>query len=325
MPLSTPALRVGVVGAGYLGTFHAEKYAAMPGIRLVALVEPDRPQGERSAARARTAGPAASEVRVVADLERILGEVDAVSVAVPTHLHHAVAGRCLDAGVDVLLEKPMTATTDEARDLIARAARSGRILAVGHLERFNPAVTALAGLIDAPMFIEVHRLGVFSPRGTDVDVVRDLMIHDLDVVLTFVKAPLTDVRAVGVPVIAQTVDIANARLEFGNGCVANVTASRVSREKVRKIRFFQRDLYVSVDYQAQELTVIRRRPPESPGGLAEIAGEQRALPRRDALADEVAAFVEAVRTRRQPPVTGEDGLRALEAAERIVEAMRQYG
>ncbi|HEX7128431.1 MAG TPA: Gfo/Idh/MocA family oxidoreductase [Thermodesulfobacteriota bacterium] len=320
----TGPLRVAVVGAGYLGAFHAEKYAALPDVRLVALVDPDTARAGRAAERARKAGPAAADVRVAADLAEVLGEIDAASVAVPTHLHHAVAVRCLEAGVDVLIEKPMTTTTDEARDLIARAARSGRVLAVGHLERFNPAVAALGEILDEPMFVEVHRLGVFSERGTDVDVVRDLMIHDLDVVLTFVHAPLVEVRAVGVPVIARTVDIANARLEFGNGCVANVTASRVSRERMRKIRFFQRDLYVSVDYQAQQLTLVRRLPPERPDDLPEIVGEQRALPRRDALADEVAAFVAAVRTRGRPPVSGEDGLRALEAAERIVDAMRRY-
>lgn len=320
----TDPLRVAVVGAGYLGAFHAEKYAALPDVRLVALVDPDTARAGRAAERARKAGPSAADVRVTADLDEILGEIDAASVAVPTHLHHAVAARCLEAGVDVLIEKPMTTTTDEARDLIARAARGGRVLAVGHLERFNPAVAALGEILDEPMFVEVHRLGVFSERGTDVDVVRDLMIHDLDVVLTFVHAPLVEVRAVGVPVIARTVDIANARLEFGNGCVANVTASRVSRERMRKIRFFQRDLYVSVDYQAQHLTLVRRLPPEGPNDLPEIVGEQRTLPRRDALADEVAAFVAAVRTRGRPPVSGEDGLRALEVAERIVDAMRRY-
>ncbi len=318
-------LRVAVIGAGHLGTFHAEKYAAMPGVRLVGLAEVNGEQGARAAARARAAGPGAGEVRVVADFRDLLRDVDAVSIAVPTQLHHEIVAACLDAGVDVLVEKPMTATVEEARDLIARAARRQRVLAVGHLERFNPAVVALGGLIEEPMFIEVHRLGVFSERGTDVDVVRDLMIHDIDVVLNFVRAPLAEVRAVGVPVIARTVDIANARLEFANGCVANVTASRVSRDRMRKIRFFQRDVYVSVDYQTQQLTIVRRIQPADPNDLAEIAGEQRSLPKRDALADELAAFVAAVRSRAPAPVTGEDGLRALEVAERIVEAMRRYG
>jgi predicted dehydrogenase len=315
---------VAVAGAGHLGSFHAEKYAAMPEVRLVAIADPVRGRAVRAAERARKAGPGAEGVEVVGDVRALVGRADAVSVAVPTHLHHEVAGLLLDAGVDVLVEKPLAAGVGEARDLIARAAAGGRVLAVGHLERFNPAVVALAGLLDEPMFIEVHRLGVFSERGTDVDVVRDLMIHDIDVLLNFVTAPLDDVRAVGVPVVGGTIDIANARLEFANGCVANVTASRVSRERMRKIRFFQRDLYVSVDYQAQELALVRRVPPGHPGDLAEIVGEQRALERRDALADEVAAFVEAVRTRNRPPVSGEDGLRALEVAERIVEAMRPY-
>jgi predicted dehydrogenase len=318
-------LRVAVIGAGHLGTFHAEKYAAMPGVRLVGLAEVNGEQGARAAARAMAAGPGAGEVRVVADFRDLLRDADAVSIAVPTQLHHEIVAACLDAGVDVLVEKPMTATVEEARDLIARAARRQRVLAVGHLERFNPAVVALRGLIEEPMFIEVHRLGVFSERGTDVDVVRDLMIHDIDVVLNFVRAPLAEVRAVGVPVIARTVDIANARLEFANGCVANVTASRVSRDRMRKIRFFQRDVYVSVDYQTQQLTIVRRIQPADPNDLAEIAGEQRSLPKRDALADELAAFVAAVRSRAPAPVTGEDGLRALEVAERIVEAMRRYG
>ncbi|HWP35405.1 MAG TPA: Gfo/Idh/MocA family oxidoreductase [Thermodesulfobacteriota bacterium] len=320
--MSGADVRVAVIGAGYLGAFHAEKYAAMPGVRLVGLADVDRERAARVADR--IAAAAGRPVRAVADFRELLGEVDAVSIAVPTQAHYAVAAACLDAGVDVLVEKPMAATVAEAEDLIARASRGGRILAVGHLERFNPAVTALAGLVEDPMFIEVHRLGVFSERGTDVDVVRDLMIHDLDVVLTFVRAPLADVRAVGVPVIAATLDIANARLEFANGCVANVTASRVSRERMRKIRFFQRDVYVSVDYLAQELTVVRRLPPAAPGGRPEIVGEQRSLPKRDALADELAAFVAAVRTRRPAPVSGEDGLRALAVAERIVEVMRRY-
>ncbi len=320
----TADLRVAVIGAGYLGTFHAEKYAAMPGVRLVGLAEVNGEQGARAAARARAAGAGAGEVRVVADFRELLGDVDAVSVAVPTQLHHEIVVACLDAGVDVIVEKPMTTTVEEARDLIARAARRQRILAVGHLERFNPAVVALAGLIEEPMFIEVHRLGVFSERGTDVDVVRDLMIHDIDVVLNFVRAPLAEVRAVGVPVIARTIDIANARLEFANGCTANVTASRVSRDRMRKIRFFQRDVYVSVDYQTQQLAIVRRIPPGQPGELAEIAGEERALPKRDALADELAAFAASVRSRAPAPVSGEDGLRALEVAERIVEAMRRY-
>jgi predicted dehydrogenase len=318
------ALRVAVAGTGYLGAFHAEKYASLPDVRLVGLADPDTARARRVAERARAAGPGAEAPEIVADIRDLLGAVDAVSVAVPTHLHHAVAGACLDGGADVLVEKPMTATVDEARDLIGRAARGQRVLAVGHLERFNPAVQALEAILDDPKFVEVHRLGVFSERGTDVDVVRDLMIHDLDVVLQFVKAPLADVRAVGVPVVARTLDIANARLEFANGCVANLTASRVSRERMRRIRFFQRDCYVAVDYQAQELAIIRRTPPSAPGELAEIAGERRALPRRDALLDELADFVRAVRTRGRPGVTGEDGLRALEAADRIVEAMPPY-
>jgi predicted dehydrogenase len=317
-------LRVAVIGAGYLGTFHAEKYAALPGVRLVGLADPRREQATRAAERARAAGPGGAEAAAVADFRELLGRIDAASVAVPTQLHHEVAAACLEAGVDVLVEKPMTATVEQARDLIERAARAGRVLAVGHLERFNPAVGALSEFVADPMFIEVHRLGTFSERGTDVDVVRDLMIHDIDVVLSFVKAPLAHVSAVGVPVIARTVDIANARLEFANGCVANVTASRVSRERMRRIRFFQRNLYVSVDYQAQQFLLVRRIPPANPGDLAEIAGEQRALPRRDALADEIADFVEAVRTRRRPGVTGEEGLRALEVAERIVAAMPSY-
>jgi predicted dehydrogenase len=317
-------LRVAVIGAGYLGTFHAEKYAALAGVRLVGVADPDRARAERAAARARAAGPGAAEAAVVADYRDLLGRVDAASVAVPTQFHHEVAAACLDAGVDVLVEKPMTATVEQGRDLIARAAGRGRVLGVGHLERFNPAVTALANLVRDPMFIEVHRLGTFTERGIDVDVVRDLMIHDLDVVLCFVRASLAQVAAAGVPVIAPTVDIANARLEFANGCVANVTASRVSRERMRRIRFFQRDLYVSVDYQAQQLSIVRRLPPAGPDDLAEVTGEQRTLPRRDALADEIADFVEAVRTRRQPGVTGEEGLRALEVAERIVAAMPRY-
>jgi len=254
--VSHSALRVAVAGAGAFGKNHLRVYRELEaeglGVALVAAVEPDAARAAETAAR--------YAIPVFADADQLLRadlKVDAATVAVPTVHHHAVAAQLLDAGVDLLVEKPLAAALAEADDLIARAEKGRRILQPGHLERFNPAVLAIQTQLHSPMFFESHRLSVFTPRSLDVDVVLDLMIHDLDIVLTFAASPVREVRAVGLPILSPKVDIANVRVEFDSGCVANFTASRVSTERVRKLRFFEPRQYVSIDYARQDLLVIR--------------------------------------------------------------------
>jgi len=302
----TAPLRAGVVGVGYLGSFHADKYASLPDVELVAVVDADPDRAHSVAARCRT--------RAETDYRTLFTRVDCVSLAVPTPLHCALARDFLGHGVDVLVEKPMTETVTDGRALVELAEQQQRILQVGHLERFNPAIRALAGIITQPRFIECHRLAPFVERGTDVDVILDLMIHDLDVILSLVHAEVQSVEAVGVPVLSENTDIANARLRFTNGCIANITASRVALKRERKIRLFQSDTYVSVDYGEKHVRVCRRTP-----GAAgpTISVEEQALGESDALFDEIEHFVHAVRTRERPLVDGRTALRALEVAELI--------
>jgi predicted dehydrogenase len=303
--MTTP-LRAGVVGVGHLGAFHAEKYANLRDVDLVAVVDIDPQRAAAIAGRCRT--EAATDHRVL--FER----VDCVSLAVPTPLHFPLAQEFVERGIDVLVEKPLTVTVGEGRALVDAAERHGRIVQVGHLERFNPAIRALADIITQPRFIECHRLAPFVERGTDVDVILDLMIHDLDVILSMVHAEVESVEAVGVPVLAETTDIANARLRFNNGCIANITASRVALKRERKIRLFQADTYVSVDYDAKHVRVCRRVPGDHGPS---ITVEEHALGEGDALFDEIEHFVHAVRTRQRPLVDGRTALRALEVAEWI--------
>ena len=304
-------LRAAVVGVGYLGRFHAEKYAAHAAAELVAVVDVDRARAEAVAM--------ALGVEAVTDHRALVGRIDCASVAVPTRLHHAVAGDLLEAGVDVLVEKPLTTTVEEGKALLELAVRRERVLQVGHLERFNPAIRALEGVIREPRFIECHRLAPFSERGTDVDVVLDLMIHDLDVILSMMPSALRSVEAVGVPVLTASVDIANARLRFANGGIANLTASRVSLKRERKLRIFQPDAYLSVDYGERRVLICRREP--GPDGQPALSVEEREVPEADALGSEIDAFLRAVRARETPPVTGWDGLRALEVAHVIRESL----
>lgn len=303
-------LRAAVFGVGYLGRFHAQKYAGHGGVELVGVVD-NNPQ--RAAEVAAEVGCAA-----FTDHRELLGKVDLVSIAVPTQFHHAVARDSLLAGCHVLVEKPITQTVAEAEELITLAAERKLVLQVGHLERFNPAVKALDGLLDNPLFIESHRLAPFKPRGTDVNVVLDLMIHDIDILLSLVRHPITTINSVGLPVLSGEVDIANARLQFANGCVANVTASRASRETLRKIRIFQKDAYFSIDYQNRSIAVFKRQPGANLiPGLPDIVMEERAFPQGDPLRDEIEAFIAAVRDGTEPVVSGEDGKRALEVAMQI--------
>ncbi len=303
--------RTAVVGAGALGRHHVRILGSTPDAHLVAVVD-------RDVARAREhAGAHGAEA--LTEASALIGRVDAVTVATPTASHHAVVSELLDAGIHVLVEKPMTTTLDEADDLIARAEARGVVLAVGHTERFNPAVDVALGLLTRPRFIEVHRLGTFPDRSLDIDVVFDLMIHDIDLLLAALGEDVMDVEAVGVPVLTDRVDIANARLRFAGGCIANVTASRISRDRVRKIRFMEPSLYVSVDYASREVEAWRLR--RDAGAKPAIEGGKVPVPDAEPLRREIDDFIAAVRERRAPRVPGAEGRRALALAQRINEAM----
>jgi len=303
-------LRAGVIGVGYLGRFHAQKYAALENVDLVGIADVSRERAEEVAAEVGTTA--------FTDYRELLGRVDLVSIVVPTQYHFPVAKDCLEAGCHILLEKPVTQTVEEADELIRLAVDRSLIFQVGHLERFNPAIMALKGVLRGPLFIESHRLAPFKPRGTDVNVVLDLMIHDIDIILNMVPSSVKLVNSVGVPVLSHEVDIANARLQFENGCAANVTASRVSREAMRKIRIFQPDAYISIDYQERKISIFRKGGDGFPiPGLPNVTMEEKSFEQGDALLTEISAFVDAVRTGSAPPVTGEDGKRALELALQI--------
>jgi predicted dehydrogenase len=303
-------LRAAVIGVGYLGRFHAQKYASLEDVDLVGVVDASRERAEEVAAEVGTAA--------FTDYRQLLDSVDVVSIVVPTQYHYPVARECLEAGCHILLEKPITQTVEEADHLIRLAEDRGLVFQVGHLERFNPAVLALEGVLKKPLFIESHRLAPFKTRGTDVTVVLDLMIHDIDIILSMVPSAIKLVNSMGVPVLSEEVDIANARLQFENGCVANVTASRVSRDVVRKIRIFQSDAYISIDYQARKISIFRKDDGGVPvPGLPNVSMEEKSFEQSDALLAEIRAFVDAVRDGTAPVVTGEDGKRALELALQI--------
>jgi predicted dehydrogenase len=302
-------LRVAVIGVGHLGRHHARILSTLDGARLVAVVDkiPERA----------TEIAASTGTRALTDSRDLLGEVDAVTVAVPTELHAEIALPFLEQGIATLIEKPMARSLAEADQIIAAARASGATLGVGHTERYNPAVSAVMPLVTAPRFIEVHRLGVFPDRSLDIDVVFDLMIHDLDIILSLVRSDVTSVEAVGVPVLTPKYDIANARLRFASGCIANVTASRISRDRVRKIRFFQPDAYLSIDYAAQEVEGWRLVKPD--GARPSIQGGPLPVERDEPLRRELADFVRAARSRTSPVVDGDAGRRALELATRVAE------
>jgi len=305
------SLRVAVIGVGHLGRHHARILSTLPGVSLAYVVDTNSPRAREIAA--------AHQTEHAFDYRDVLGRVDAVTLAVPTELHRAIAMPFLEAGVPVLVEKPMARDVGEADAMMAAAAASGACLAVGHTERFNPAVVAARSLLSDPRFIEVHRLGTFPDRSLDIDVVFDLMIHDLDVVLSIVDSEVDAIEAVGVPVLTPRVDIANARLRFANGCIANLTASRISRDRVRKIRFFQPAAYLSIDYAAQKVEVWRLK--QGAGPQPSIEGGELPVANDEPLRRELADFVEAIVARRRPLVTGEDGRRALIVAQAITDRM----
>ncbi len=307
------SIAVAVIGVGEHGRNHALQFKQLQGAQLVGVYDVI---GERSREVAAELG-----VRAFESLDEALGAVRAVSIVIPTTEHAAVARRAFARGVDVLMEKPITRTVEEADDLIRGSAAQGRILQVGHLERFNPGVLAAKALTHNPLFFEIHRLGVYSPRSLDVDVVFDLMIHDLDLVLWMVDAPVRDVRAVGLPVLSDKVDIANARVEFENGIVANFTSSRVSTERVRKFRYFQPNEYISIDFARRDAIALSV---DRDGPVPRIGFRRLETQPGEPLRAELEAFIESVRTRRAPLVGGPEGRAALALAERVMVCIEQH-
>lgn len=310
----TKTLRAAVIGAGYLGNFHAQKYAAVDGVRLEAVVDTDPVRAQEVAARTGT--------RALGDFREVLADIDVASIVVPTQSHHAVAKACLEAGVHILVEKPVTRSVEEAQELVQLSHAKGCVFQVGHLERFNPAILAVRDQITRPLFIESERLAVFKPRGTDVNVVLDLMIHDIDLILSLVRSEITDVRSSGFRVLTDAVDIANARIEFADGCIANVSSSRVSQQSVRKLRIFQPDQYLSIDCEKFHVRSVRKiGEGAGPDGMPRILPGEQQFEKADPLLAEINAFVRTVREGGEPAVSGEDGRRALEVALKICNQM----
>ncbi|MGH9776359.1 MAG: Gfo/Idh/MocA family oxidoreductase [Candidatus Acidiferrales bacterium] len=310
--MSEKKIRVAVVGAGDFGRNHVRVWRELEGVELCGIVDSNAERAEKVAQE--------FETTVFASVEELAGRADAVSLAVPTAEHARMGCRLLELGCDVLVEKPIATSLAEAEALISAAERRARILQVGHLERFNPAIVAVEKILSRPLFFEVHRMGVFSPRSLDVDVIYDVMIHDLDILLALVNAEVTDVRAVGIPVLTEKVDIAHARLEFATGAVANVTASRVSLERVRKLRFFQAHEYISIDYTRQDVLRVRVRP----GAAPEREFEKLPVENEEPLRAELRAFLECVRSRRAPRVDGWAGHRALALAGRVSAGIQEH-
>lgn len=299
-------IRTAVVGVGYLGQFHAEKYAQLAEAELVAVVDTDRSRVDEVAAKVGTTG--------FTDYREIIDRVDAVSIVVPTQYHFPVAKAFLDRGVHVLLEKPITTTVEEADELIRIADERQLVFQVGHLERFNPVVMALDDILTVPRFVESIRIAPFKPRGTDVNVVLDLMIHDIDIIQHIVDSPVKQINSIGAPVFTDEEDIANARIQFENGCVANVTASRISMKSERRMRIFQPDSYITVDFQNKKLAQFRKGAGEMLPGVPNVIVDERNFEPGDALKAEIVSFLECIRTGAAPVVSGRDGKRALETA-----------
>src|SRR5215467_7015403 len=308
-----PRIRVAVVGCGEFGRNHARVYREMESAQLVGVFDTDPLRAAAFAQEFAT--------QAFASLEALRGQADAASVAVPTLAHAEVGCRLMESGMDVLVEKPMAKDLRGADALLRAASEHSRILQVGHVERFNPAVLAVEPIISRPLFFEVHRLGVFSPRSLDVDVIYDLMIHDLDILLALVGEPVVEVKAVGIPVLSDKVDIAHARLEFSAGAVANVTASRVSTERVRKVRFFQQHEYISLDYACRDALRVRVN---KPGPEPDFGFEKLDAPAVEPLRAELEAFLEAVRTRKAPKTDGVSGRASLELAVRVMESIQEH-
>ncbi len=307
-------LNVAVIGVGHLGKWHADKYAAADDCNLVAVVDTDL---ETARAIADKHGAEA-----VTDYQAILPRVDAISLVVPTSAHFKIARDCLAAGIHCLIEKPITETVDEAQTLIELAQQKNLVLQVGHIERFNSVMMDIDDMLEQPQFIESSRLAPFTPRATDVSVILDLMIHDIDIILDLIASPIRNINASGISVLSDEIDIANARLEFESGCVANVTASRISRKRERKLRIFQKDAYISADFQEKILAINRKGGVQNENGFHEITHSEKSYQDTDALNLEVLDFIQAIKTGGKPKVTGEDGKRALETAIEITRLIK---
>ncbi len=309
------SIKTAVVGVGYLGKFHAQKYAELPSSELVAVCDNNLD----------TANIIANElnIKAVDSLASLLPEIDALSIVVPTQLHYEIAKQCLLAGKHVLLEKPMTTTLEQAKELIALANEHQCILQIGHLERFNPAILALEDTLQQPLFIESHRIAPFNPRGADVNVILDLMIHDIDIILDIVNSNVSDIDAKGVSVLSKDIDIANVRLQFENGCVANVTASRAGMKSERKMRVFQHDTYVSVDFQNKKVGIHRKGDGEQFPGVANIESQEQEFEQGDALRSEIESFLDCIATNKKPKVDGASGARALHTAIEITRLLNE--
>ncbi len=310
-------IRAAVVGVGYLGKFHAEKYAKMDNIELVGVVDTNKAQAEEIAHKV--------GAQAFSDYRQLFGRVDAVSIAVPTPLHFEIGKTFLEHNIDVLIEKPITTTVEEADELIEIADKNNLVLQVGQLERFNPAVTAVQHIVDHPIFIESNRLGIYKERGTDVSVVLDLMIHDIDIILNFVRSGIKYCHAMGASVVSDNIDIANAHIEFDNGAVANVTASRISNKNERKIRLFQKDGYISVDFANRSIIHVRPGTGDNNCPIPGMHLEEKCFKDGDALEDEIRSFVNAVEHREPPAVSGQMGRDALKIALSITQQIRISG
>ncbi len=309
-------VRVGVIGVGYLGRFHAQKYAGMQGVELVGVVDTDRDCADRVAEECKC-----NAFYTYSDL---LPLVDAVSIVVPTVNHYQMALACIDAGVDMLLEKPMTVTLSEADELIANAEKKNIVFQIGHLERFNAAVQAMEPFLTTPVFIESSRISTFKNRGVDVDVVLDLMIHDIDIILNIVKSPLKTIHTVGAPVVTRSTDIANARLIFENGATANVTVSRISRTNIRKMRIFQPGSYINVDFANKKVMTIHLADELLASGMPKQEVAVEAFSDDDALKSEIEHFLDNVRNRTRPSVSGHEGRRALDVALQVISQINEH-
>lgn len=306
-------IRTAVIGVGYLGKFHAQKYAQLPDTQLIAVCDTNLATATALAEQLGT--------RAIDSIDALLPDVDALSIVVPTQQHYNIAKKCLLAGKHVLLEKPMTTTVQEAQELIDIAREQNLILQIGHLERFNPAILALENVLSTPMFIESHRVAPFNPRGADVNVILDLMIHDIDIILDVVDSDVTHIDAKGVAVLSKDIDIANARIKFANGCVANVTASRAGMKSERKMRIFQHDAYISVDFQNKKLGIHRKGKGEQFPGVANIESEEQVFEQGDALNAEIVSFLHSIKNQQPPKVSGEAGMRALATAIKITQLL----
>jgi predicted dehydrogenase len=304
-------LKVGVVGVGYFGQFHVEKYAKIGRVELVGVVDVDSSRAKGIGKRYQT--------QSFFHHTDLFNKVQAVSIAVPTPLHYSITKDFLLQGIDVLLEKPISNTLEEADELIGLAESKGLIFQVGHLERFNGALSGIEGRVKNPLFIESHRLSPFLGRGADVDVVLDLMVHDLDIVLTLVNSKVKRFQVIGIPILTCYSDIANARIEFENGCIANLTASRVSKDKIRKTRIFQSDGVLSIDYLSQKLSFSKKATPLKKGGNPEMLTEEIPVKKIDLLKAEIHSFLQSVRDRKKARVSGLDGKRALEMVLQIIQ------